>query len=128
VAYPNPYHALFGLLLITLAYQYSAQLMYGWLGVLLPAACLLAITYGSKLWWLAALIAAAINIVYDESFVLALQQAQPISLISAALATVFGLWLFWQRPMLSPVAPVGRWGYWFHPVHLAALAVIRTWL
>ena len=122
VAYPNRYHALLGLLLIACAYQYSTQLMYGWLGVLLPAACLLAIIYGRKLWWLAALIAAAANIVYDSNFVLALLHVQPISLISAALATVFGLGLLWHRPMLSPIAPVGRWGYWFYPLHLLALS------
>jgi hypothetical protein len=126
VAYSNCYHMLFGLLLIACAYQYNTQLMYGWLGVLLPAACLLAITYGRKLWWLAALIAALANVVYDASFAVALQQAQPISLISAALATVFGLGLLWQRPRLPPITPVGHWGYWFYPLHLLALYLLGS--
>jgi hypothetical protein len=125
VAHPNRYHTLFGLLLITLAYQYSAQLMYGWLGVLLPPACLLAMMYGRKLWGLAAGVAAMANVGSGSYFMLALQQAQPISLMSAALATVFGLWLLWQRPQLLPIAPVGYWGYWFYPLHLLILVILN---
>lgn len=128
VQYPSLSRILIGLLLLGLAYQTSAQLMYGWLGTLLPVACLLAIRYGYWLWALPALIAAAVNIPYELTHAAAIQITDLLILGSAAFAPVLGLFLLRQRFDGMQVYPVGRWGYWFYPVHLMLLAYIREWL
>lgn len=119
---------LIGIALISLAYQANEQLMYGWLGVLLPAACLLALRYGYWVWGLPALIAVLVNLPSGLNNGAAVQVSDVLILGSAAFAPLFGLWLLQQQTIAIQVAPVGRWGYWFYPVHLAILAAIRTWL
>ena len=123
--YPSVSRLVIGTALLALSYQMNAQLMYGWLGVLLPAACLLALRYGYWVWGLPALIAALVNLPYELYNGAAIQISDVLILGSAAFAPLFGLWLLQQRAVMFNVAPVGRWGYWFYPVHLAGLALLR---
>ena len=123
--YPSVSRLVISAALLGLSYQMNAQLMYGWLGVLLPAACLLALRYGYWVWGLPALIAVLVNFPYELRMGAALQATDVLILGSAAFAPLFGLWLLRQRYLPFNVQPVGRWGYWFYPVHLAVLAVVR---
>lgn len=116
---------LIGIALISLAYQANEQLMYGWLGTLLPVACLLALRYGYRLWWLPAVIAAWINCPYELGMGMAIQASDVLILGSAACAPLFGLWLLQQWLTRFDMPTVGRWGYWFYPVHLLGLALLR---
>lgn len=125
VQYPSVSRLVIGAALIGVSYQMTAQLMYGWLGVLLPAGCLLALRYGYWVWCLPALIAALVNLPYELGNGAALQVSDVLILGSAAFAPLFGLWLLQQRAVMFNVAPVGRWGYWFYPVHLWVLALLR---
>ena len=125
VQYPSVSRLVISAALLGLSYQMNAQLMYGWLGVLLPAACLLAIRYGYWVWGLPALIAVLVNFPYELRMGAALQATDVLILGSAAFAPLFGLWLLQQRYMPFNVQPVGRWGYWFYPVHLLGLALLR---
>lgn len=128
IQYPSVSRATLLIIITSAAYLNSDQLMYGWLGALLPAACLLAIRFGYRLWWLPALIAAMVNFPYEFSSGVALQGSDLLILTSASFAPLAGLWLLQQRFTLWFIAPVGRWGYWFYPLHLAILALLRDLL
>ncbi len=125
IQYPSVSRAILLIVISSLAYLNSDQLMYGWLGALLPAACLLALRYGYRLWWLPALIAAWVNLPYELSNGAAIQGSDLLILASAACAPLFGLWLLQQRMTGLNIRRVGRWGYWFYPVHLLGLALLR---
>ena len=125
IQYPSVSRVILLILITSLAYLNSDQLMYGWLGTLLPVACLLALRYGYRLWWLPALIAAWVNLPYELSNGAAVQATDLLILGSAAFAVLFGLWLLQREFIPFEVVPVGRWGYWFYPVHLAMLAMLR---
>ncbi|MHA6196559.1 TraX family protein [Pseudomonas wadenswilerensis] len=104
----------------------SQWLMYGLPGVLLPAA-LLAALRDRRLFWLAGLLAVAGNL--TNSWLLQ-HPLQPVSLLVmfAAFASVpLGLELL-RRPWPGRVPPVGRWGWWFYPLHLVAIKVARVLL
>lgn len=128
VQYPSVSRTMLLIIITSLAYLNSDQLMYGWLGALLPLACLLALRQGYRLWWLPVLIAAWVNLPYELSQGAAVQAADLLILSSAASAVLFGLWLLQQKSIPLQVAPVGRWGYWFYPAHLVVLALIRDLL
>ena len=125
IQYPSVSRAILLIVISGLAYLNSDQLMYGWLGALLPAACLVALRYGYRLWWLPALIAAWVNLPYELSNGAAVQAGDLLILASAACAPLFGLWLLQQRMAGWNIRRVGRWGYWFYPVHLLGLALLR---
>ncbi len=78
------------------------QLMYGVIGVTLPAACVLGLK-GVR-WWL-------------------LPAALAMFAIAGA-AVLLGVALL-RQPMSCTVWPVGRWGYWFYPGHLAAIYLMK---
>lgn len=128
IQYPSVSRAILLIGITSVAYLNSDQLMYGWLGALLPAACLLALRYGYRLWWLPALIAAMVNFPYELSHDVVLQGSDLLILASATFAPLAGLWLLQGEAVLFDIAPVGRWGYWFYPLHLAILALIRDLL
>lgn len=97
----------------------SEHLMYGLPGVLLPAACLTARQQGGLVWLLPCTLAAAGNLTNSW---LAAHLLQPVTLVilaTAALALPLGNALLQQQRWA--VAPVGRWGYGFYPLHLLAL-------
>ncbi|MFK3776401.1 TraX family protein [Pseudomonas sp. NPDC089406] len=107
------------LLAVLLATLFSAQIMYGLPGVLLPAALLLARSRGGWCWALACLLAVAGN--FTNSWL----RGHPLAPIAlqvaamAALAVALGCWLLRQDNRRIP--PVGRWGYAFYPLHLLAI-------
>ncbi|MEC7120875.1 MAG: TraX family protein [Pseudomonadota bacterium] len=105
------------------AYVGHAHLMYGGLGALLPLACWLGIRYGRPMWVMPALLATLTNLPHEliNTGIWSWQHA--LVLGSAAIAPIVGLWLL-QQSLNQRIHPVGRWGYWFYPVHLLVLYVI----
>ncbi len=83
-------------------YGALTQLMYGVIGVTLPAACVLGLK-GVR-WWL-------------------LPAALAMFAIAGA-AVLLGVALL-RQPMSCTVWPVGRWGYWFYLGHLAAIYLMK---
>ncbi|MDR0280832.1 MAG: conjugal transfer protein TraX [Paucimonas sp.] len=113
--------ALAALIVATLG---SEWLMYGLPGVLLPAALLAALRDG-RLFWLAGLLAVAGNL--TNSWLLQ-HPLQPVSLLvmfTAFLSVPLGLELL-RRPWPGRVPAVGRWGWWFYPLHLALIKLVHA--
>ncbi|MFK0089170.1 TraX family protein [Pseudomonas sp. NPDC090755] len=102
-------------------------LMYGWPGVLLPAAFALALRGGRGTWLVPGFVAVAGNLTnhWVRSNV-----AQPIALMILAVALLsaaLGLWLL-RRPYGVRIWPVGKWGYWFYPLHLVVIKLLTRLL
>lgn len=98
-------------------------LMYGWPGVLLPSAFLLALRGGWGTWVVPGFVAVMANL---TNHWLRANIAQPITLMTVAAAFVsapLGVWVL-RRPYRMPVWRVGRWGYWFYPLHLVAIKLL----
>lgn len=111
--------SLLALVVVIVAAVASHWLMYGLPGVLLPAALLAALRDG-RLFWLAGLLAVAGNL--TNSWLLH-HPLQPVSLLVMSVAFLsipLGLALL-RRPWPGQVPPVGRWGWWFYPLHLALI-------
>ncbi|MNO66636.1 TraX protein [compost metagenome] len=115
-----------GLCTLVVATLFSARLMYGLAGVLLPTAWLVARSRGGAAWLLPGLAAMAGNLTNSW---LREHLAAPITLLTvlaAVLSVPLGCLLLrrddWQVPA------VGRWGYLFYPVHLLAInALLCLW-
>jgi hypothetical protein len=124
VQHPQPLARAGALLSVLLATLFSAQLMYGLPGVLLPAAWLLASRWGGGGWLLPCLLAVAGN--FTNSWLrehpLAPMAVQVAA--SAALAVPLGAWLL--RREAWRIWPVGRWGYAFYPLHLLAIKGLQA--
>ncbi len=105
-------------------------LMYGALGVLLPAVCLASLVYGRSFVLLAMLLSALCNMslpTLDMLLRLSAAHFNPqdgLLLISAALAPILGIIVLQQKISFS-VFPVTTWGYWFYPIHLLTLYFIK---
>lgn len=101
------------------------RLMYGFLGCLLPAALLLAIKRPGPIWLVPALLSVAVN-TRSSLWARAMEvDAYSLAVLGTAfLAPLFGLWLL-RMPLTTGIWPVRHWAYWFYPVHLGALQVIR---
>ncbi|MDH0731463.1 conjugal transfer protein TraX [Pseudomonas sichuanensis] len=113
---------------ILAAYLLNEPLMYGFYGVLVPAALVLAIKRPE----LFALLPVALCVASNSRTGLFEQAArlEPFAiaaLLIAALAPLLGLALFWAQ-LPFKVLPVTRWSYWFYPGHLVALLSIRNLL
>lgn len=114
--------------LIALAVGYAMHdpLMYGVYGALVPAAVLLAIKRPGALWLLPAALSLLSN-TRSSSIVtkaMGLEFYSLLVLSTAFAAPLIGLWLLRQTFSFN-VWPVRQWGYWFYPVHLAALQALR---
>lgn len=111
-----------------LAYLLDDSLMYGFYGVLVPAAVLIAIKRPGILWLLPAFLCMLIN---TRSSIVAraldLDPASILALGTACAAPLLGLWLLRQSLHFN-VQPVRQWGYWFYPGHLVALQALRLCL
>ncbi|MFQ6573922.1 TraX family protein [Pseudomonas sp. UM16] len=101
----------------------SDVLMYGWPGVLLPSAFLLALHGGRGTWLVPGFVAALANL---TNHWLRTNVFEPITLMTAAAAVVaapLGMgvlrghyaWRVWR---------VGRWGYLFYPLHLLLIKLL----
>jgi len=109
---------------LTVAGLIQERLMYGVFGALLPAALLLAIQRPGLVWLLPAALCLLAN---SRNRWLSEWELQPymlLTLFTAFVAPLLGLWLL-RRPRHFRIWPVKRWGYWFYPVHLAVLHLIR---
>lgn len=111
--------AAMALLAATTATLGSEWLMYGLPGVLLPAALLMALKDG-RCAWLAGLLAVAGNFTNSWLFQHPLAPVSVMVAGTAFMAVFIGLELL-RREWPGRVLPVGRWGWWFYPVHLAAI-------
>jgi hypothetical protein len=114
-----------GLMAAVIAYLLDDPLMYGFYGVLVPAAVLIAIKSPSVLWLLPAALCLLSNT--RSSIVtraLDLEVYSLLALSTAFAAPLIGLWLL-RQTFTFKVWPVRQWGYWFYPGHLAALQALR---
>ena len=113
------------LMAAAVAYVLDDPLMYGFYGALLPSAVLLAIKSPGVLWLLPAALCLLSNT--RSSIVTRAMDLEIYSLLalsSAFAAPLIGLWLL-RQTFTFKVWPVGQWGYWFYPGHLAALQALR---
>ncbi|MFD2643299.1 TraX family protein [Pseudomonas japonica] len=94
-------------------------LMYGLPGVLLPAALLVALRDG-RLFWLGGVFAVAGNLTNSWLSQHPLQGISLLVMAVAFLSVPLGLELL-RREWPARVAPVGRWAWWFYPLHLALI-------
>ncbi|NBA93750.1 TraX family protein [Pseudomonas sp. R5(2019)] len=111
---------------VGVGYALDKPLMYGFHGVLVPAALLLAIKKPGILWSLPSLLCLLIN---SRTGLLGraagLEMFALLSLATAVAAPLIGLWLLRQR-LTFKVWPVRQWGYWFYPGHMVALQAVRV--
>lgn len=116
-------------LLLAGAGALHASLTYGLLGVLLPTLSLLALQRGGPWPLLAALSVLLANLTPRLSAALLAGQPRDLLIALACLAAVpLGLWLL-RAPLPAGlrVPAVGRWAYFFYPLHMLAIAA-AAWL
>jgi len=102
-------------------------IMYGVLGVLLPATLLMAIGRPRRIWLLASALYLLANCSPELLRDAVVGELYPLLLVGVLIgAPVLGLWLLGREVNFS-TPQVGRWGYWFYPAHLLALCLAR-WL
>lgn len=99
------------------------HLMYGAIGVLLPAAFVLGLK-GLRWWWLPAALAVLANGRNRWVVESAVTPETLLLFVTASGAAILGLVLL-RCAISFNVWPVSRWGYWFYPGHLMALYVLR---
>lgn len=106
-----------------------ASLTYGMLGVLLPTLCLLALQRGGPWPALATLTVLLANLTPRLSTALQAGQPRDWLIAGACLAALpLGLWLLrTPLPERLRVPAVGRWAYFFYPLHMLAIAA-AAWL
>ncbi len=118
-----------GLLAAGAAWQH-ASLTYGMLGVLLPSLCLLALQRGGPWPALATLTVLLANLTPRLSTALLAGQLRDWLIAFACLGALpLGLWLL-RTPLPAglPVSAVGRWAYFFYPLHMLAIAAAAALL
>ncbi|MBM3111211.1 MAG: TraX family protein [Pseudomonas sp.] len=101
----------------------SDVLMYGWPGVVLPSAFLLALRGGRGTWVFPGFVAAAANL---TNAWLRSHPTEPITLMALAVAVLsapVGLAVLHGR-YGTGIWRVGRWGYWFYPLHLLLIKLL----
>lgn len=113
---------------IGIAYTLSDPLMYGFYGVLIPAALVYAIKRPEFFVMVPVVLCVLVNSrtgLFDQA--IHLDPSALAALVLAALAPLLGLMLLWS-PIPFRVTPVARWSYWFYPGHLAVLLGLRSLL
>lgn len=102
-----------------------SRLMYGAIGVLLPAALLVGISR-SHWWWLLPATVAVLANSRNRWLVDADLSLETVAILLTAFTTpLLGLWLL-RQAWIPSIWPVRRWGYFFYPSHLAALHILRV--
>ncbi|ELS25320.1 hypothetical protein ppKF707_4084 [Metapseudomonas furukawaii] len=100
-----------------------SRLMYGAIGVLLPAALLVAISRYHRWWLLPATVAVLAN-TRNRWLAESSLSLETVAILLTAFATpLLGLWLF-RQAWAPRIWAVRRWGYFFYPSHLAALHLV----
>lgn len=117
-----------GLLLAGSAWLHTS-LTYGMLGVLLPTLCLLALQRGGAWPALATLAVLLVNLTPRLSAALLAGALRDWLILCACLAALpLGFWLLRTTlPANLRIPPVGRWAYYFYPLHMLAIAA-AAWL
>ena len=106
---------------VLLACVLHSNLMYGAPGALLPAAFLLALQKPRSLW----LVPAITCVLANRWLATAGFSSYSLTVFLVAVgAPVAGIWLV-NHPVKMRIWPVRRWGYWFYPVHLGLLHLLR---
>lgn len=106
---------------LLLACVRNSDLMYGACGVLLPAAFLIALRKPRTLW----LVPSITCVLANRWLASAGFSGYTATVFLAAVgAPIAGIWLI-NRPIKARIWPVRRWGYWFYPVHLGLLHLLR---
>ncbi|CAK9889433.1 TraX family protein [Pseudomonas putida] len=98
-------------------------LMYGMPGVLLPAAFVLALRLRGLAWLLPGVTAAAANL---TDHWLQRHTVHPLALMALGMAfcaAPLGLAML-RHAWPQRIWRVGRWGYWFYPLHLALIKAL----
>nr|WP_314567976.1 TraX family protein [uncultured Pseudomonas sp.] len=113
---------------LVVAGVFEESIMYGVYGALLPAAFMLAIKRPGLP--ILALLPAIICVLMNSRFgalerALTLDAFAALALIAAFSSALFGLWLTRCR-LTVDIWRVQHWAYWFYPVHLVVLQLIRT--
>ena len=117
---------LLGALGLTVAMLLHERLMYGVFGALLPAALMLAKQRPGLAWLLPALLCVLANNRGRWVTGWGLDE-QWGNMLAEFISPLLGLWLL-QMKTTYRVWPVGRWGYFFYPGHMLALAALRALL
>jgi len=112
-----------GLLLAGAAWLHGS-LTYGVLGTLLPTLCLLALQRGGPWPALAALAIVSANLTPRLGAALLAGQPRDWLIACSCLAALpLGFWLLrTPLPQRLRVPAVGRWAYYFYPLHMLAIA------
>lgn len=107
-----------------------ASLTYGLLGALLPTLCLLAVQRGGPWPALATLTVLLANFTPRLSAALLAGEPRDWLIVASCLAALpLGLWLLRAAlPAGLPVSAVGRWAYFFYPLHMLAIAAAAALL
>ncbi|MNJ19957.1 TraX protein [compost metagenome] len=101
----------------------SDVLMYGWPGVALPSAFLLALRGGRGTWLVPGFVAVMANLSNDW---LRVNLGEPITLMTmtaALLSAPLGIGILRGQYSLR-IWRVGRWGYGFYPLHLMLIKCV----
>ena len=122
VHYPLMSARVLGLTALLAGWLFSGHLMYGFPGVLLPGAWLMARRQGGAAWLLPCLLAMGGNLTNSWLLGHLLAPVTVLTLIAAALAIPVGMLLLRHDDCRVPA--VGRWGYLFYPVHLLVIKVL----
>ncbi|MBN0795767.1 conjugal transfer protein TraX, partial [Pseudomonas aeruginosa] len=112
-----------GLFTLTVSIVLHDRLMYGAFGVLLPATMVLAVQRP----WITWLIPAVFSVLANsrDGWIGAGPFGTWWAMATTFAAPLVGLWLLRQK-ITQHIWPVGRWGYYFYPGHLAVLALLRV--
>jgi hypothetical protein len=111
---------------VGIAYLFSTPLMYGFYGVLLPGALVLAIKRPEFFAMLPVVLCVMANSrtgLFTQA--IHLDPSALAALVIAALAPLLGLIVLWSRIPFR-VLPVTLWSYWFYPGHLVVLLAARS--
>lgn len=117
------HHRWVALGVLVVALVASDVLMYGWPGVMLPSAFLLALRGGRGTWGVPGFVAVTANL---TNLWLQVHAAEPVTLMSltaAFLSAPLGMAVL-RGTYTFHVWRVGRWGYWFYPLHLVLIKLL----
>ncbi|WP_282397823.1 TraX family protein [Pseudomonas sp. PS01298] len=110
------------LIAVTIAAVFSAQLMFGFFGVLLPLAMLLVFRRA----WYFSLLPGVVCVAANQWQIL-LESGTPVALMGLAaclIAPLAGLFLLRRAKNVSPPA-MRRWAYVLYPLHFLLLLLVR---
>lgn len=128
VARPRGWSLTLGLLALAVGLYLDGQLQYGIPGMLLIVACYAALRHFQACWVLPIMLCLTANYWPDVYEAAARKEVSAWVVIAiCGLPPVAGIWLL-RRQITWTIPPVGRWAYFFYPVHLAALVGLRTLL